>query len=234
MAKSPGVRAALTVIVGSLTALAWRGNPRFGLALVALALAPLVVAGRIDVRTRRLPNRLLGLACLPAGAAAVLASGSTSVAAVESLLGVALTAGPLLAVHLINPSGMGFGDVKLGMVLGLIRGMPFEGTAYLWPDPEGITSELVMLATGLATELAGRCLVRGDLDGVVWATGQGLRVLPEHEGLIALRLRARASTGDLAGVRQEWASYERVLADDWGGGEPAPELVELRRELLTR
>jgi len=93
---------------------------------------------------------------------------------------------------------------------------------------------LVMLATGLATELAERCLTRGDLDGVVWATGQGLRVLPGHEGLIALRLRARASTGDLAGVRQEWASYERVLADDWGGGEPAPELVALRRELLTR
>ena len=125
-------------------------------------------------------------------------------------------------------------EARLRGVLGLIRGMPFEGTAYLWPDPEGITSELVMLATGLAMELAERCLARGDLDGVVWATGQGLRVLPGHEGLIALRLRARASTGDLAGVRQEWASYERVLADDWGGGEPAPELVELRRELLTR
>jgi len=125
-------------------------------------------------------------------------------------------------------------ESRLRDVLGLVRGMPFEGTAYLWPDPEGITSELVVLATGLATELAERCLARGDLDGVVWATGQGLRVLPGHEGLIALRLRARASTGDLAGVRQEWASYERVLADDWGGGEPAPELVALRRELLTR
>ena len=120
MANSRGVSALSIVIVASVTALAWLGNPRFGLVLVALALAPLVVAGRIDVRTRRLPNRLLGLACLPAGAAAVFASGSTSVAAVESLLGVALTAGPLLAVHLINPSGMGFGDVKLGMVLGLL------------------------------------------------------------------------------------------------------------------
>jgi len=120
MANSRGVCALLIVIVASLTALAWLGNPRFGLVLVALALAPLVAAGLIDIRTRRLPNRLLGLACLPAGAAAVLASGSTSVAAVESLLGVALTAGPLLAVHLMNPSGMGFGDVKLGVVLGLL------------------------------------------------------------------------------------------------------------------
>jgi len=72
------------------------------------------------------------------------------------------------------------------------------------------------------------------LSRLSWVLPVGLRVLPGHEGLIALRLRARASTGDLAGVRQEWASYERVLADDWGGGEPAPELVELRRELLTR
>ena len=91
MAKSRGVCALLIVIVASVTALVWFGNPRFGLVLVALALAPLVVAGRIDVRTRRLPNRLLGLASLPAGAAAVFASGSASVAAVESLLGVALT-----------------------------------------------------------------------------------------------------------------------------------------------
>ena len=120
MAKSRVVRAALTVIVASLTALAWLGDPRFGPVLVALALAPLVAAGRIDIRTRRLPTRLLGLACLPAGAAVVLSHGLSPVAAVESLLGVALTAGPLLAVHLINPSGMGFGDVKLGIVLGLL------------------------------------------------------------------------------------------------------------------
>ena len=120
MAKSRVVRAGLTVIVASLTALTWLGDPRFGLALVALAIAPLVVAGRIDIRTRRLPTRLLGLACLPAGAAVVLSHGLSPVVAVESLLGVALTAGPLLAVHLINPSGMGFGDVKLGIVLGLL------------------------------------------------------------------------------------------------------------------
>jgi hypothetical protein len=81
--------------------------------------------------------------------------------------------------------------------------------------------------------MARHCLELGDLAGVVWATGQGLKVLPGHEELIALRLRARAATGDMAGVRQEWASYERVLADEWTGGEPAPELIDLRRELLT-
>ncbi len=117
--------------------------------------------------------------------------------------------------------------------LELVEGLPFSGSGYGWPDPEGITSELVVLATGAAADMARHCLDLGDLAGVVWATGQGLKVLPGHEELIALRLRARAATGDMAGVRQEWASYERVLADEWTGGEPAPELIELRRELLT-
>ena len=117
--------------------------------------------------------------------------------------------------------------------LELVRGLPFAGTAYLWSDPEGITSEFVVLATGAAAELASWYLAVGDLDGVIWATSRGLQVLPGHEELIALRMRARAARGDTAGLRQEWASYERVLADEWSGGEPAPELVQLRRELLA-
>lgn len=116
----------------------------------------------------------------------------------------------------------------------LIRGAPFSGTGYLWPDPEGITSNLVLLATTAATELAGHYLSIGDVEGVFWATARGLQVLPGHEQLIALRMRAHHRAGDLAGVRQEWESYERVLdADPWGDGEPAPELVELRRHLLS-
>jgi two-component SAPR family response regulator len=116
----------------------------------------------------------------------------------------------------------------------LIRDMPFAGTGYLWPDAEGITSNLVLLATGAATELAGHWLSMGDVDGVFWATGQGLKVLPGHEELIALRMRAHAKAGDLSGVRLEWETYERVLhADPWSDGEPAPKLVVLRRELLS-
>ncbi len=115
----------------------------------------------------------------------------------------------------------------------LIRDMPFASTGYLWPDAEGITSNLVLLATSAATELAAHLLSMGDIDGVFWATGQGLKVLAGHEELIALRMRAHARAGDLSGVRQEWESYERVLdADPWGDGEPAPKLVVLRRELL--
>jgi hypothetical protein len=124
--------------------------------------------------------------------------------------------------------------VTLGPAAEMIRDMPFAGTSYLWPDAEGITSNLVLLATGVATELAGHALSLGDIDLVFWATGRGLTVLPGHEELIGLRMRAHARAGDLAGVRQEWESYERVIvADAWSDGEPAPKLLALRRELLS-
>ncbi len=116
----------------------------------------------------------------------------------------------------------------------LVRDMPFAGTSYLWPDAEGITSNLVLLAISATAEFAGHALSVGDTEAVFWATGKGLRVLPGHEELIALRMQAHARAGDLAGVRQEWESYERVLvADAWSDGEPAPKLLALRRELLN-
>jgi two-component SAPR family response regulator len=116
----------------------------------------------------------------------------------------------------------------------LLSELPFSGTSYLWPDAEGITSNLVLLATNVSAEYARLALAAGDADGVFWATGRGLQVLAGQEALIALRMRAHAEAGDLSGVRLEWESYERVLnTDPWSDGEPAPKLVALRRELLS-
>lgn len=118
--------------------------------------------------------------------------------------------------------------------LELVTGMPFTGTSYLWPDAEGHTSSLVVAATSAAEEMARRALELGDIDDVFWATGRGLAVLAGHEELIALRMRAHAQRGDLAGVRHEWESYERSLAvDAWASDEPSPKLVDLRRSLLS-
>ena len=116
-----------------------------------------------------------------------------------------------------------------------VAGMPFAATNYLWPDAEGVSSALTMLVTSAATECARCGLELDDIDTVFWATGQGLKVLPGHEELIGLRMRAHAQRGDQAGVRREFESYERALhADLWSDEEPAPKLVELRHELLAQ
>jgi hypothetical protein len=116
----------------------------------------------------------------------------------------------------------------------LLTGMPFAGTSYLWPDAEGIGSSLTLLGVGAALRLANLCLDAGDTEGVFWATGHGLQVLAGHEELIALRMRAHATAGDLAGVRHEWAGYERAIdADPWSAGQPSPKLLALRHQLLS-
>lgn len=130
---------------------------------------------------------------------------------------------PLDAIDVLRPGVAAISD------------LPFAGTDFAWPDAEGSTTALTLLATSAATELAQHHLAVGDIDGVFWATGQGLRVLSGHEELIALRMRAFALRGDLAGVRREWEVYERSLqADSWSIGEPSPKLVAVRRELLSR
>ena len=130
---------------------------------------------------------------------------------------------PVAAIDVLHPA------------VELISGLPFAGTNYLWSNAEGITSELTLLATGAATELARHYLAVGDVEGVFWSTGRGLTVLAGHEELIGLRMRAHAQRGDMAGVRSEWEVYERALhADPWSSGEPSPKLVAIRYELLSR
>lgn len=123
---------------------------------------------------------------------------------------------------------------RLRPAVEMIRGVPFAGTEYLWPDAEGLTAELVLLATTVTSRYAEHALACGDVDGVFWATGAGLQVIAGQESLIALRMRAHAERGDHSGVRVEWESYQRVVTTDpWGDGELSPKLVELRRELLA-
>lgn len=131
-----------------------------------------------------------------------------------------------------NPDPLG--TQHLSEVLHLARGVPFEGTNYLWADAEGLTSELTMLIVQASAALARRHLDAGDIDGVFDATSVGLRVVPRHEELVAARLRAHHRNGDDAGVRQEWESYERALALDVFSSRPSTKLLAVRHELLHR
>ena len=117
--------------------------------------------------------------------------------------------------------------------LTLVRDLPYTGTSYLWTDAGAWPSHVTLLVINATVEMASRCLARGDVEGVFWATDQGMRVLPAHDELVCLRLRAHAAQGNLAGLRHEFTSYERGLtADPWGDGEPSPKVVATRNELL--
>ena len=121
---------------------------------------------------------------------------------------------------------------ELRRALSLVRGAPYSGRCYLWPDAEALPSTLTLLVTTVAVELGRRLLDRDDVDGVLEATATGLEVLPGHEELVGLRLRAHAARGDRAALRQEYACYEQsLLADPWAG-DPSPALAALRRELV--
>jgi leader peptidase (prepilin peptidase)/N-methyltransferase len=86
--------------------------------------ASLVALSIIDIEHRVVPRRIVypvtgaGLVLLGIAAAA---QGSLR-AELDALLGAAIGFGALLAVHLAKPSGMGFGDVRLGGVIGLYLG----------------------------------------------------------------------------------------------------------------
>ena len=100
------------------------------LAAVACALAVMVLActgvwlAATDIRYHRLPGRvvrpLYPVTALLLGASAVLAH--DTVRLWWMLWGLLIMKGLFLALRLINPAGMGMGDVRLAGVLGLLTG----------------------------------------------------------------------------------------------------------------
>lgn len=84
----------------------------------------LVVAAIVDLRTMLIPRRVvwvgfgIGLAVMAATAAWMGAVESLT----SALVGAAAYFGFMFVLHLVNPSAMGFGDVRLALVLGLYLG----------------------------------------------------------------------------------------------------------------
>jgi leader peptidase (prepilin peptidase)/N-methyltransferase len=92
-----------------------------------------IVLGFVDVALRRLPDRLT----LPAfaGALALLAADAFADGRLTALGSAMLTAlalaGGYAVLVLINPAGMGAGDVKLALAVGTVLGWLGYGVAYL-------------------------------------------------------------------------------------------------------
>lgn len=113
----------------------------------------LLVVAVIDLHTRRIPNRLtypLTPALLVLLTAAALLDGVPGAAVRAVVAGVAAFA-VLLVLALINPRGMGMGDVKLAAFIGL--GLGYLGWAHVW-----LGLFLGFLAGGV---VAGGALVSG-------------------------------------------------------------------------
>ncbi|CAL9494965.1 hypothetical protein SUDANB58_03332 [Streptomyces sp. enrichment culture] len=123
--------AAATVLV--CAALAAAGGTRPELA-VWLLLAPVgVLLAVVDLKVRRLPDPLT----LPFAAAALVLLGPVALVPEHAgrwstaLLGALALGGGYFALFLLNPGGMGFGDVKLALGAGAVLGWYGWGTLML-------------------------------------------------------------------------------------------------------
>jgi leader peptidase (prepilin peptidase)/N-methyltransferase len=128
-AYGPGTVAVSTVTALVCAALAAATGPRPELAVWLLAAPVAVLLALVDYRVHRLPDVLTlplavtTLALLGIAAALPADAGSWPTA----LLGGLALGAAYLVLFLINPAGMGFGDVKLALALGTALGW------YGWP-----------------------------------------------------------------------------------------------------
>ncbi len=92
---------------------------------IAAALLWMIALSAYDIRHRRLPNWLT----LP-GFAVVLLVASASGRGAAAALGAGALSAVYLLVHLVSPTAMGAGDVKLALGLGALTGC-FGGDVWL-------------------------------------------------------------------------------------------------------
>jgi leader peptidase (prepilin peptidase)/N-methyltransferase len=163
----------------------WTGSIAFasgmliaaGLALAAVpvlvavaALTPAACATVVDVRDRRLPDRLVALTTTPVLAASLMrASLGDHDTLVRATLGAVAFAVPLLVLHAISPAAMGFGDVKFAASLGAVLGLL---------DPRSVVVALIVASAGTA----------------VVATVRGRAEIPFGPGLLVGTIAALATT----------------------------------------
>jgi leader peptidase (prepilin peptidase) / N-methyltransferase len=116
------VLAALTVAL--FTGLALRYHDSWALPAFLVLAAGLVALAVIDFEHFLLPNRIVyPLAAVTAALLAVAAVGDDEWGALAgALLGGVVATTALGVLHVISPRSMGFGDVKLAFVLGLVLG----------------------------------------------------------------------------------------------------------------
>jgi leader peptidase (prepilin peptidase)/N-methyltransferase len=119
--------------------------------VVAFFVVVLVVLSIIDVRTRRLPNRIV----LPA--AAVVLAAHVAVApdrALEWVVAAFGAFGLLLAAALAYPGGLGMGDVKLALLLGAALGWAVGAALVIGFAAAGLAGVAMIIRSGWSARRA--------------------------------------------------------------------------------
>ncbi|MEU4352137.1 prepilin peptidase [Streptomyces sp. NPDC023838] len=122
--RQRGARRWGAAAAAAAAALATTTGPRPELAVWLLLLPPAALLAAVDARVHRLPDVLT--LPLAAGAAALL--GAAALAPHhqgswrDALLGGLALGGAYFVLFLVNPAGLGFGDVKLAVGLGVALG----------------------------------------------------------------------------------------------------------------
>lgn len=151
-----------------------------------LVVASLVAITVVDLRLKIIPNRIVYptiFASVPLLAAAAVAGGDLD-ALWRALLGATLAWTGLLVVHLVSPSAMGFGDVRLAFVLGLFLGWSSLGLVL-----GGLFLGFLLAAVaGVALALARVTSLKAQIPfGPFMAAGALLAILlGDHLGPLAL------------------------------------------------
>lgn len=148
--------------------LAWRALPPIVAAVTLVALSV------IDLRVYRLPNRLVFPAIAVSGLSMVVVAVMIDlvVALPRAVVGAFLFFALLFVSHLISPRGMGFGDVKFALLLGLHLGWTAGSTYRGW----AAVMQLVFFALLLACVIG---IVLGLLIGVLRRKGRDIAPDPE-------------------------------------------------------
>jgi len=120
--------------------------------------------------------------------------------------------------------------------LELVQGEPFSavpGDAFAWAEAKHLVTDIRLAVAKVAHDLAS-VTRESDPTTALWATQQGLLLLPTQLGLFDQAMAASAELGDVAGLERMLAAKCWAHGEiDPDGGVP-PETSDLYRHLLAR
>lgn len=119
----PTIAAVITIAATAVAAPAVAAGSGWVPSPAALAIATLVPAAVVDAEQHRIPDFWIGAATIALVVTMTITGAAGGhVDIVGTLMGAAAMCVPIMALHLVSPAAMGFGDVKTSVVLGAALG----------------------------------------------------------------------------------------------------------------